>query len=105
MGEIINRNSPLGESARAGRLALMRQANLAKEGDKVKYSTLTPEQRAKVITDFRAAKPFATDMNHAVAIASERLCKTNRGWNGKQGADAFAAGLATLVMAGEIQLA
>ena len=79
------------------------------KGDKMKfrdYANLTNEQREEIIKTFRYARDIgATDAGHASAIAAgQGLQLTDRQWNGKTGSNAWAATLATLVMAGEIEL-
>lgn len=63
------------------------------------YANLTREQRDKLIEHYNGFRHFACDAGHAVACAAhDVLCPANRAWNGKRGADAFAAALASLVM-------
>ena len=68
------------------------------------YANLSDEQRQRVIAEFDGVRAYATDVKHAVAIAARKLVRTDRGWNGKAGTDAFAAALATLVMSGHVEL-
>ncbi len=63
------------------------------------YANLTREQRDAIKSHYLGFREFATDPGHAVACAAhDVLCSANRAWNGKRGADAFAAALASLVM-------
>ena len=62
------------------------------------YAKMTDSQRDAVITSWTNAMYHATDPLHAAAIAArDVLVKSDRAWNGKQGADAFAAVVTTLV--------
>ncbi len=69
------------------------------------YSDLTDAQKADIIREYRGFMYLGTDPNQAAAVAARNvLVKTNRGWGGKKGGNAYAAALTTLVMAGEINL-
>ena len=71
------------------------------------YANLTQAQRDEIIKQFRGAKEIAgyDDPLHFTAIAAHNvLSKTTRALNGKKGSNAFAAALATLVMAKEISV-
>lgn len=73
-----------------------------------RYSNITDEMKEAI------AKSFDTwanlngaykDYGHITAcVANEVFCKTNKQWNSKYGADAFAATLTALVMMKKIQL-
>lgn len=69
------------------------------------YADLTEEQKLAILRKYDAALPLATDPAHAVVIAShDVLCPSIRGLNGKKGSNAFAAALATVVMADRVEL-
>lgn len=71
------------------------------------YANLTKVQKDSIIDVFRNAKRIAgyNDPCHFAAIAARNvLVKSNRGWSGKTGSNAFAAAIATLIMANEIRL-
>ncbi len=69
------------------------------------YANLTADQKAAIRQQFTAAIQMKADTAQAVSIAaSQGLRMTDRQWNGKAGSNAFAAALATLVMAGDVTL-
>ena len=71
------------------------------------YANLTNDQKSAIRLQYRAAIQMNNGhTEQAVAVAADNgLRLTVRQWNGKAGANAFAAALATLVMAGDVKIA
>jgi hypothetical protein len=68
------------------------------------YANLTDEQRQAIVESFRMWKSLGCEPDHATACATGALKLSQRALNGKSGDNAWAAVLATLVMAKEITI-
>lgn len=74
-----------------------------------RYSNITEEMKAAIAKSFdnwSALNGAHKDYGHiAACVANDVFCRTNKQWNSKYGADAFAATLTALVMMGKVKLA
>lgn len=69
------------------------------------YANLTDEQKSQLVNYFVHAQAVGrVPPDHAAAIAAGSLC-TDRQWNGKTGANAYAAALAHLIRTGHLTIA
>jgi len=68
------------------------------------YANLTQDQRDGIVKSFKMWKSMGCTPEHATACAVDALKLTERARNGKAGTNAWAAVLATLVMAKEITI-
>ena len=69
-----------------------------------RYANLTTEQKDHIVATYKESLKFYPPDQAIACTANDALGLTDRQWNSKIGADAFAATLATLVMAGTVEV-